>query len=225
MVALLLGGTSLFAQLTPYEYGHRWYFSVQGGSVMFTGDHSGSLYKFGSVHKMFSAGGSAALGYNITDAHEIRFAAVYGRRNDVCEPFTFEDPVTGDKETTIYTYSFRTAQLFADYVLNFNALAEYNVALTPRAYFGLGAAVTYDFSDPGHPEVWLSDPNLVPGYRMGAILEYDFPSGFGFFGDLGIAFYLDRFNGRQLTGMPVDIDLALQFGMIYHFQLAKNARR
>jgi len=218
MAALLLGASSLFAQMTPYEYGHRWNISVQGGSVLFTGDYSSQLLKQWAFHKMISTGGSMSLGYNVTDAHEVRLTAVYGRRKDVCEPFVFTDPETKEIETTTYTYNFRTAQLFVDYVLNYNALAEYNIALNPKSYYGLGAAMSYDFSEPGHPEVWLSDPNLVPAVRLGFILEYDLPSGLGFLADFGASLYWDRFNGRPRISFPVDMDLILQFGMIYHFQ-------
>ena len=58
--------------------------------------------------------------------------------------------------------------------------------------------------------------------NMGFIFEYDFKDAFGFFVDLGLSFYAERYNGRVSMGFPVDMESSLQVGLIYHFPLSKN---
>lgn len=228
MAALLLCTASLFAQrktLTPYEYGHRWYFAFQGGPLYFGSDYCSQLFKEGRAGELFSIGAGVALGYNITDAHEIRLFGNYSRKTGVCEPF--EDPDADPKAPKIptYTYKFRSFHVFADHLLNYNALAENNVPFTAKTYAGLGFAYTYDFTEPLHPEVWVTDPNLVPGFHFGFLLEYDFKDGFGFYSDMGLAFFLDRYNGREFISFPLDMEVGLQLGIIYHFPLSEKRRR
>ena len=223
--ALLLCTASLFAQtkpLTPYEYGHRWYFSFQGGGLIFNSDYCSRLFKEGRGHELVSFGAGVALGYNFSDAHGIRVFGNYSRKTGVCE--AFEDPDADPKAAPIptYTYRFSSTQLFVDYVLNYNALAENDNPFTAKSYIGPGFAYTFDFTDPGHPEVWLYDPNLVPCMNMGFIFEYDFKDAFGFFVDLGLSFYAERYNGRVSMGFPVDMESSLQVGLIYNFPLSKN---
>ena len=225
LAALVAGTTALFAQLTPYEYGHRWYIAVQGGAVYFNSDYSYLLKNRGMILDQFSLVGSAALGYNINDGHEIRLMGSYSKKTSVCEPF-IDEAIEYDvnEEPPIYPYTFRSVLVYIDHVLNYNGLAEYNIAFNPKTYFGLGAAYTFDFSDPGHPEVWLYERNLVPAVHFGAILEYDFPSGFGLYADLGVALFWDRYNGFDRVGFPMDLEVGPRVGMIYHFQRPKKAR-
>ena len=221
--ALLLGTVSLFAQtrLTPYEYGQRWFFAFQGGPLYFNSDYCTRLSKAGRTLELFSIGAGVALGYNISDAHAIRFMGNYSRKTGVCEAFVFEDI----EPAPIYTYKFRSLNFFADHVLNYNALAENFMPFTAKTYAGLGLAYTFDFTEPGHPEVWLTDPNLVPGLHFGFLLEYDFKDGFGLYTDLGLAFYFDRYNGRERIGFPLDMEIYLQMGLIYNFPLKNKVKR
>lgn len=225
---LLLCAVPLFAQrtpLTPYEYGHRWYFVFQGGPLYFSSEYNGNLIAEGRIGELFSVGAGLGMGYNITDAHEIRFIGNYSRKTAVCEPYIPDVDDLSDVSVTTYTYKFRTINFFADYLLNYNALAENFVPFTAKIYGGLGFGYSYDFTEPGNPEVWVRDPNLVPGLNLGFILEYDFKDGFGLYSDLGAAVYYDRYNGIAPIGFPLDLEAYLQVGLIYHFPLKKTGRR
>ena len=211
-VTLLLGTTSLFAQRTPYEYHNRWYFSMQGGPTFFNGDYSFVYFKKGLGIQTFSPFGSVALGYNITDADELRFKASYARHNAML--VTYEDDY--------YAYSFRKASLFADYVLSFNALGEYYTALNPKFFVGLGLASGFDFNDYDELPGVFPYLTLMPALNFGMLLEYDFPSGFGFVSDLDFHFYLDPFDGQGWNGFPLDIGVELSFGIVYRFKRSKR---
>ena len=223
--ALLFSAVSLFAQLTPYEYGHRWYFAFQGGPLYFNSDYCSRLSKEGRYGELFTVGAGVAVGYNFDDAHAIRVIGDYARKTGVCEEFVFVNADPTDDPIPAYTYKFRSINLFADYVVNYNAMAEYNTPFNAKSYFGLGVGYSFDFTDPKHPEVILTDPNLVPAFHLGLILEYDFKDSFGLFADLGTAFYFDRYNGRERIGFPLDMDVRFHLGLIYHFPLSKNKRR
>lgn len=227
LAALLLYIVPSFSQnkpLTPYEYGHRWYFAFQGGPLFFSSDYAGNLFKERRARELFSGGMGLALGYNITNEHEIRFMGNYSRKTGVCEPFDLEDIDPAAPAIPTFTYKFRSLNLFVDYILNYNALAENFVPFTGKIYTGIGASYTFDFTDPGHPEVWLTDPNLVPGFHFGIIAEYDFKDGFGLYTDMGAAFYFERYNGQPPVGFPMDFEALIQFGLIYHFPLKTNRR-
>ena len=73
----------------------------------------------------------------------------------------------------------------------------------------------------GHPLQALSNNNVVPGVRLGAIFEYDCKSGFGWFLDLGAEAFLDRYDGQIPMNFPLDINVKLSLGIIYHFPLAR----
>lgn len=224
IAALLCFCVSTFAQrnpLTPYEFGQRWYFAFQGGPLYFNSDYCSRLSKEGRYIELFTIGTGVAVGYNFDAAHAIRLMGKYARKTGVCEEFVFANASPGDDPIPAYTYKFRSVQLFADYVVNFNALAEYNMPFSAKSYVGLGAGFTYDFTDPKHPEVWLTDPNLVPALNFGFLVEYDFRDSFGFYFDLGVAFYTDRYNGRERIGFPLDMDVYAQLGLIYHLPMKK----
>lgn len=223
--ALFFSFVPLFAQLTPYEFGHRWYFAFQGGVLYFNSDYCSQLPKEGRLPELFSLTAGAALGYNISDAHAIRVVCDYGRKTGVCEPFEFVNADVGDDPIPTYTYKFRSLNAFIDHVVNYNALAEYFSPFCVKSYVGAGVGYTFDFTEPKHPEVLVTDPNLVPAVHLGFIMEYDFRGGFGFYSDFGLAFYTDRYNGRERIGFPLDMDISAKLGMIYHFPLGKKTRR
>lgn len=221
--ALVLCCTSLFGQITPYEYGKRWNIYLQGGAVYFNSDYSDIFSKRGKLLTPTTLNGALAVGYNISDGHEVRVMASYGRRISICpnyqDNFTVYDK---DGNAPLYTYSFGAAQLFVDHVLNYNGLAEYNIPLAPKTYGGVGAACSFDFTDPGQPEVWLYPVNIVPAFHFGMILEYDFPFGLGVYTDVGLAFFFDRYNGMDVINFPLDMEVGVQFGLVYHFPRAKK---
>lgn len=213
VAVLLLGSTSLFAQrTTPYKYGHRWYFSVQGGPSFYDGDYTYVFRHEGRWAEPIVPDGAFSLGYNFTDAHELRFTAMYAKNRANCVSI-MED---------LYPHTFKSASLFADYVLSFNALGEFYTEFNPKIYLGVGGAYTFEFSDPHHPTMVLTDPNLVPGFNFGTIMEYDFPSGLGLFADLGFMFLIDPGDGQGWIYFPLDMDIALNFGIVYHFKRSKR---
>ena len=207
--ALALSAGVLHAQhhLTPYEYGHGAALSVQGGPLFFYGEYSNLLGDYGQAGKMFAPFGEVSFSYFFNDAISLRTSASYGlRKTGVLEP-----------SAGFYPYQFDVVQLFADYVVNFYTLGEYYIAFNPLLYVGLGAAGSFGFSDPGHPYLTLHPRNLVPGFRLGGILEYDFRNGTGVFTDLGLEWFTDRYNGQDPDSFPIDMNIRLGFGVIWHF--------
>ena len=83
----------------------------------------------------------------------------------------------------------------------------------------VGGAFTHGFTEVEHPLQELSNNNIVPGFRLGAIFEYDYKSGFGWFFDLGAEAFLDRYDGQMPMTFPLDINAKLSLGIIYHFPL------
>jgi hypothetical protein len=105
--------------------------------------------------------------------------------------------------------------------LNYSALAEYNIPFNLKTYAGLGGAFTHRFTEVEHPFQELQAYNIVPGVRLGGIIEIDYKSGFGWFLDLGAEAFLDRYDG-QVAGSPVDFAFKLSFGVIYHLPLIRK---
>ena len=208
VASLLLGAATLCAQVSPYEYHNRWYVSLQGGLCYFNGDCSYVYRKKGPWTGPFSLSGGAAVGYNIANGHEVRMVAAYGQKHATCVSF----------KSDLFPFTFYSASLFADYVLSLYPLAENFSSFNPKMYVGVGGAYTYGFTDPHHPFLVVSGPNWVGGLHTGSILEYDFPSGFGLFADIGLSFFADPYDGQGWYNFPVDMEIGLQFGMVYHFK-------
>ena len=212
MVALLLGMGTLCAQVTPYEYHNRWYLSLQGGPLYFNGDCTYVYREKGPWMGPFTFSGGASLGYNITNGHEVRLTASFGPRRASC--ISYKD--------ALYPYTFKSASLFADYVLAFRALAEDFSAFNPKLYAGAGAAYTFGFTDPQHPQRHVNGPNWVAGFHVGSVMEYDFPSGFGLFADLGLTFLSDTYDGQGWYNFPVDMEIGFNIGVVFHFKRHKR---
>ena len=105
-------------------------------------------------------------------------------------------------------------------MVSFEALGEYYTAFNPKLYVGLGATYSFGFlqswEEGEGPE--LSVRNLVPAFRFGTVLEYDFRSGLGLFADFGIPFFLDPYNGLGYSSFPLDFEIDAFLGIIYHFK-------
>ena len=215
LAALLLSATALLARplpdrYSPYQHGHRWFMSVQAGPALLLAENMRSYSAYGKAFDSISWHAALSFGYNFTDAWALRIAGVYGYNAGAMLPYA-----------GFYPYKYFAAQLFADMVLNYNALAEYNTPFNFKTYAGLGGAFTHGFTEVEHPFQELSKNNIVPGIRLGAIFEYDYKSGFGWFMDLGAEAFLDRYDG-QVMSLPVDFGFKLSLGFIYHFPLAKK---
>lgn len=199
---------SLPDRYSPFQYSHRWYFSFQAGPVLSATQYMDSFWKNGKGFDALSWSGALAFGYNFTDAWDLRISGVYGYNAGALSPYN-----------GFYPYRFHAAHLFADIILNYNALAEYNVPFNFKTYIGLGAACTFGFSNVMHPYQVLDAPNLTPAVRIGAIFEYDYKSGFGWFADIDLEAYTDWYNGHESDNSPLDMGFKLSLGIIYHFPL------
>lgn len=196
---------------SPYQHGYRWYFSFQGGPVLSFTDNIQTYGQNGQGWDMLCWHAALSFGYNFTDAWDLRISGAYGYNAGAMLPYA-----------GFYPYHYFAAQLFADMILNYNALAEYNVPFSFKTYAGLGGAFTHGFTEVEHPLQALSNNTIVPGVRLGAIFEYDYKSGFGWFLDLGAEAFLDRYDGQIPMNFPLDINVKLSLGIIYHFPLSKN---
>lgn len=215
LAAILLSVTALARPLpdrySPFQYGHRWYFSFQAGPAYSPAEYQDSYFANGKGFDALSWHGALAFGYNFNDAWDLRISGVYGYNAGALSPYN-----------GFYPHRYHAAELFADVILNYNALAEYNTAFNVKTYAGIGGAYTFGFTEVNHPYQVLDSPNLCPGIRVGGILEYDYKSGFGLFFDLGAEAFTDWYNGHESDGFPVEFVFKLSFGLIYHFPLRNN---
>ena len=215
LAAMLLSVTVLSARphpdrYSPYQHGYRWFMSFQVGPALFVAENMDSYSSYGKAFDSISWHASLAFGYNFTDAWALRVAGVYGYNAGALPP-----------HNQLFPYRYQAAHLFADLILDYNALAEHNVPFNFKTYAGLGAAFTSGFSETDHPYIVPDSPNLSPAVRLGAILEYDYKGGFGWIMDLGAEGYSDWYNGLEPEGFPFEVAFKLSLGIIYHFPLAK----
>lgn len=230
-VFAVIGCTALSAQpiLTPYQYRHRFFVSAEGGASLFVCDYANVFGNHGRGGDLFSPYGELALGYYFTDAHEIRVSLGYNMKKAVLPPYE-----------GFFPYKFHSVNFFADYVLNFYPMEELNIPLNPQIYVGLGAGYSFGFSE---PEYHLNDPdkqnldevkallpkpypqNLTPAVRLGFILEYDFPNNLGLVLDCGAMFFGDRYSGQDPLDFPVDIQVNVMMGVVYHLGHSKIVKR
>lgn len=215
VAALLLTMVSFAAKprlkpVSPYQYGQRWYFSVQAGPMVSVGEYSSTFAKNDRPFDILTWHGALSIGYNFNDAWDLRISGSYSYNPGSLNPYG-----------GFFPYHFQAAHLFADAIINTNGLAELNIPFSPKFYLGLGAAYTHSFTETNHPFQTLSPQNFVPGVRLGGIAEWDTPSGFGWFIDLGVEGFWDWYNGQAPEGFILDLEFKLSFGIIYHFPLSK----
>lgn len=211
--ALLLASVAYAARplpdrYSPYQYGHRWYFSLQGGAAVPSADNLGSYGANNQAWGILSWHGALSFGYNFSDAWEMRISGSYNYNAGALDPYK-----------SFYPYHFHAAHLFVDAVLNYNALAELNIPFNPKTYAGIGAAYTFGFTEVKHPYQVLDSPNITPAVRLGGILEYDTRGGFGIFADLGVEAFTDWYNGHESDKFPLELLFKFSLGIVYHFPL------
>ena len=232
--ALLLGVVSLSAQSKEPAPSHARsiFVSLQGGTALDIYENAFSYRENGKTLDLFTFEGDFAIGYDFDDVYGVRVHAAFGNDAGACNV----------RETSgggFYPYAFRHVTVFADVLLNLNGLAGRVTAFRPKLYAGVGGASTFGFhptdgnayySQTGkyHPWQSIQEKNIVPGFRAGFIAEYNLPSGFGFFADLGGEAYHDMYNGLMPSkedqknyegygGFPMDLRGRLSLGIIYHF--------
>ena len=222
LATLLVGASSLSAQ-SPFNYTGRWNMSFSGGMLATVSDNTFGYFEQGRGKEIFDLTGSVAIGYDFSGSLGMRVQFGYGRNHGGSNIYQ-----TGDGKT-LYPFDFEDFSVFADAILNLNALADNWLPFSPKLYGGLGGAYTFNFTDPKHPFQNPTDKNLVIGIRAGVIAEWDFLSGLGIYADLGIEGYDDWYNGIRpsepdhseklgYAGFPLDLAAKLQLGLIYHFK-------
>lgn len=232
---LLFGAVSLSAQ-NAFVGGHRaWTIAVQGGPLYSVNENGFSYRENGYGSKLFSWQGSAAIGYEFTNALGARLSVGYGDNRSAAN--TRQTAAHG-----FYPYNFRSINGFLDVTLDLNGNFAVERAFRPIFYLGVGAGHTYNFTKPteyGTPrnESWEKDnpfhpwqdiavKNTVFGFRGGFIAEFDFNDWFGVFADFCGEAYNDQYNGLQPTkedqtaftgyaGFPLDLRFALSLGVIF----------
>lgn len=220
LATLLVGASSLFAQ-SPFDYSGRWNVSLSGGMMATVSENTFAYFEKGRGKEIFDLTGAIAIGYDFTGALGMRVQASYGRNHSSSNVY--------DSGNILYPYQFQDAAVFADAILNLNALAENYLPFSPKLYGGLGGACTFGFTDPGHPWQTPCGFNIVAGFRAGVIAEWDFLSGLGIYADLGVEAFDDWYNGirpsesdhshkKGYAGFPLDLAAKLQLGLIYHFK-------
>ncbi len=227
MVALLLGAVSVFAQ-DRYDYSGRWNVAVQGGPMFSINENVHSFTGQGNTIDLFTAQGQVALGYDISKAFGVRFAAGFGKN---ISAGNYKQTKLDYKDQR-FPYEFYSVNFFADAILNINEWAEEDSRFSPKAYAGVGFAQTFKFKETGdhHPWQWdkISKSNTPLGFRVGFIGEYDFANGLGIYVDLCGEAYMDNYNGihpeteahergEGYAGFPLDLRALASFGVIYHF--------
>ena len=238
MAALLMAGSiAASAQVqSPFNPAGRWYISVQGGP-MYQRNENSFVYEYNDVGgKLITYQAEATLGYDFTQTFGIRGSVEYGL-NRGCANY-WQTAAKG-----FYAYDFKNISAFVDGVLHFNGLNLVRRGFAPKIYMGIGLGHTFGFSKPDsygtpHHDSWqgpfhpwqdVTEKNTVFGFRFGGILEYDLPSGIGFFGDLCGEAYTDRYNGlipedadhqagTGYAGFPLDLRLTLFVGVTYRFR-------
>ena len=200
---------------------HRVFISFHGGAALDIFENAFSYGENGRNSDLITHQGGLALGYNFSDAYSIRLSGAYGSDAGACN--TRETSAHG-----FYPYSFKHINAFVDGIINLNGLAGNVTYFRPKLYAGVGGARTFGFTDSGHPWQKVIPKNNAIGFRLGAIIEYDFQSGFGLFADLCGEGWSDNYNGLKPSdidkesttgypGFPLDLRGCVSLGLTYNF--------
>ena len=160
LATLFMGAFSLSAQ-SPFNYSGRWNVALSGGMLATVSENTFAYFEQGRGKEIFDLTGALAVGYDFSGSLGMRVQASYGRNHSGANVYQ-----TGDGKT-MYPYQFQDVALFADAILNFNALADNFLPFSPKLYGGLGGACTFGFTDPHHIPTgkvmpasrWTSQPN------------------------------------------------------------------
>lgn len=235
---LLIGATSLSAQ-NAFVGGHSaWTFALQGGPMYSVNENGFTYRENGYGTKLFTLQGSAAIGYEFTNALGVRVSVGYGDNRGAANS-------RETAERGFYPYNFKSINGFLDGTLDLNGNYAIDRAFRPRLYAGIGVGHTFDFvkpdaygtpknnsweaGNPFHPWQDIATKNTVFGFRAGFIAEYAFSRTFGVFADLCGEAYNDQYNGLQpneqdqtvvtgYAGFPLDLRAMLSLGVILRFE-------
>ena len=232
---LLFGVASLPAQ-NAFVGGHRaWTIAIQGGPLYSINENGFSYRENGYGGKLFTLNGSAAVGYEFTNALGARISVGYGANRSAAN--TRQTAAHG-----FYPYNFKSVNGFLDITLDLNGNFAVERAFRPIFYLGVGFGHTFNFikpseygtprnqsweaGNPFHPWQDITEKNTVFGFRGGFIAEYDFTDWIGIFADLCGEAYNDQYNGLQpsehdqtaykgYAGFPLDLRMMLSLGLIF----------
>lgn len=216
---LLFGVLSLSAQ-NAFVGGHRaWTFALQGGTLYSINENRFTYPENGHGADLWTLQGSAAIGYEFTEALGFRVSVGYGNNASACN----------SRQTAgggFYPYQFKSINGFIDGTLDLTRNYGKPWSFHPVLYAGIGVGHTYDFTNPKHPWQSVTPKNTTFGFRGGFIAEYDFSDWFGIYLDLCGEAYRDDYNGLQPTkkdqehyqgyaGFPLDLRAMASFGVIF----------
>ena len=231
IAALLIGASALFAQ-SPYDHAEKWNVSITGGGLYSAGENHFSYKENGRFYDQINWQGAIAVGYDFSNVFGARLWAGYGKNAGAGN--VRETAQVGG----FFPYHFKSVNTFADAVLNILGLAEEVGPLTPKFYAGIGLGYSWDmtrskrnnnsYNGDIHPWQDVTNKNLAFGFRLGAMVEYDFGNNLGILVDLNAEAYLDNFNGiwpydedidarEGYAGFPLDLRAYASVGLIYHF--------
>ncbi|MCR5351360.1 MAG: hypothetical protein K6E35_02550, partial [Bacteroidales bacterium] len=123
LVAMLLVTTGALAlprsraALSQYQYNHRLYIMASAGPMTTFSENSDSYATYGVGGDRLVYFGSVSLGYNVTDTWDIRLSGSYSRNAGALLPYR-----------GFFPYSYNSVVVFADAVVNYNALGEHFIA-------------------------------------------------------------------------------------------------
>jgi len=205
---------------------------------MYQSNENSFAYRWeGYGSKLFTYTAALAAGYDFNEIYGLRASVGYGLNRGAAN--------YKQSHEEFYPFDFKSISGFADIVLNFNGLNAIDRAFAPKIYAGIGMGHTFGFSKPAgygtqrtiawqkdekfHPWQHVNEKNNAFGFRFGAIAEYNFKGGFGFFADLCGEAYTDMFNGLEpdeqdhtavqgYAGFPFDLRASLSFGVLYRFR-------
>lgn len=229
--ALLIGASALFAQ-SPYDHSEQWNVSVTGGGLFSGSENYFSYKENGRFYDLINWQGAISVGYDFSNVFGTRLWVGYGK-NAGAGNVRQTAQVGG-----FFPYTFKSVSTFADATLSVLGLAEEVGPLTPKFYAGIGLGYSWDmkrskrnnnaYNDDIHPWQDITNNNLAFGFRLGAMLEYDFGNNLGILVDLNAEAYVDDFSGLRpyesdidwregYAGFPLDLRAYASVGLIYHF--------
>lgn len=171
--------------------------SVQGGGLLSLGENYFSYGENGALGGLFSAQGSAAVGYNLSDRYAVRMSVGYGGNSGA----------KNTRETaghSFYPYRYSSVNAFVDLMVDPRGKHPVITSFEPKVYVGLGYGYTYGFHDTNDNYHWqkITDPNHAFGFRLGGAAFYSLSRSLSLFADLCVEAYTDNYNGLR----PSDAD-------------------
>lgn len=232
LLALLMSGAILSAQdryAEPYDFSDSFYIAVQGGVHVSASENAFAYRDEGKFIDLVKPQGYVSLGYDFNPAFGVRLSIGYGKE---ASAFNYKESYNRFRP-----YTYKGIETFADLVVNLKGLRNRFGPFNPKLYGGLGYARTWgmkdDFDDSKiyFGTKYRTEPNNCFGFRGGLIFEYDLRSGLGFFCDLGVEMFTDRFNGQNPRqwkgetayynpadpGFPFDVRTNAALGVVFHF--------